>query len=217
MRSRSLFCVTSSVCCAGRLCAQHYEPHDRALRAALSRLLPRVRWDAFAVTPETLLRWHARMVKRRWTYGSRGPGRPPLDPDVVAMILRLARENPRWGTRRIAGELGKLGISVSETTIRGVLRRKGIPPAPRRGGPSWREFMRTQAAGIVACDFFTVETAWLRRYYVLFFIEIASRRVHLAGCTANPSGRWVAQQARNLAHELGECRTPLRKVQRRVR
>jgi putative transposase len=189
-----------------------YEPTDRALLCALSRVLQRTRWSAFAVTPETLLRWHSRMLKRRWTYGHRRPGRPPLDPDVVALILRLGRENPRWGTRRIAGELRKLGISVSDTSVRSVLRTEGLTPAPRRSGPSWRSFIRAQAASIVACDFFTVETAFLRRYYVLFFIEIASRRVHLGGCSANPTGRWVAQQARNLAHGLGERPLPLRFV-----
>jgi putative transposase len=107
-------------------------------------------------------------------------------------------ENPRWGYQRISGELSKLGLSVSPNTVRRLLARAGLGPAPRRSGPSWREFLRAQAASIVACDFFTVETAFLRRYYVLFFIELQSRRVHLAGCSAHPSGRWVAQQARNL-------------------
>jgi putative transposase len=189
-----------------------YEVRDRTLLAALSRLLPRTRWSAFAVTPETLLRWHAALLKRRWTYEHRRPGRPRLGRDVVALILRLARENPRWGTRRIVGELRSLGISVSETSVRGVLRREGIPPAPRGTGPSWRDFIHAQAKSILACDFFTVETAFLRRYYVLFFIEIVSRRVHLAGSSPNPSGRWAAQQARNLAHDLDERSQPLRFV-----
>ena len=114
-------------------------------------------------------------------------------------MLRLARENPRWGYQRIAGELKKLGLRVSPSTVRRLLAHAGLGPAPRRSGPSWREFLRAQAASIVACDFFTVDTALLRRYYVLFFIELQTRRVHLAGATTNPDGRWVAQQARNLS------------------
>jgi transposase InsO family protein len=114
------------------------------------------------------------------------------------LVLRLARENPRWGHRRISGELAKLGLRVSPTSIRRLLARAGLEPAPRRSGPGWREFLRAQAASIVACDFFTVESMFLRRYYVLFFIAHASRRVWLAGCTTNPTGAWVTQQARNL-------------------
>jgi putative transposase len=114
-------------------------------------------------------------------------------------VVRLARENPRWGYQRIAGELNKLGLSVSPSTVRRLLVRAGLGPAPRRSGPSWREFLRAQAASVVACDFFTVETALLRRYYVLFFIELQSRRVYFAGTTTNPDGRWVTQQARNLS------------------
>ena len=175
-----------------------------------SRVLPRARWaGAFAVRPETLLRWHARMVKRRWTY-ARGPGRPPLEAELVALVVRLARENPSWGHRRVVGELVKLGYSVSACSARNVLRSRGVAPAPRRTGPSWRTFIRAQAASMVACDFFTVETATLRRIYVLFFIELDTRRVHLAGCTANPDRSWVAQQARNLAVDLGGRAFPLR-------
>src|SRR6266536_1891763 len=115
------------------------------------------------------------------------------------LVLRLARENPRWGYQRIAGELNKLSLRVSPSTVRRLLAHAGLGPAPRRSGPSWREFLRAQAASIVACDFFTVDTALLRRYYVLFFIELQTRRVHLAGATTNPDGRWVAQQARSLS------------------
>jgi transposase InsO family protein len=111
----------------------------------------------------------------------------------------LARENPRWSYPRIAGELLKLGVHVSPSTVRRLLLAAGLMPAPRRSGPSWREFLRQQAASTLACDFFTVETITLRRYYVLFFIELESRRVHLAGCTTNPTGDWVTQQARNLS------------------
>jgi putative transposase len=181
---------------------------DRVLLAAASRLLPRSAWKAFSVTPDTVLRWHRELVRRKWTFRRRGePGRPPIGDDVRQVILRLARENPRWGHRRIQGELRKLGLVVSATTIRVLLRRAGIDPAPRRSGPTWRQFIRAQAKGIVACDFFTVETAWLRTLYVLFFIEVGSRRVLWARSTSNPDAGWVAQQARNFLLELpdGTC------------
>ena len=180
------------------------EPADRALVAAISRVLPRARWSCFIVTPQTLLRWHRRMVARAWTYPHRGPGRPPLAEDVQQLIVRLARENPRWGYQRIKGELLRLNVQVSATAIRTTLRRHGLDPAPRRAITTWRSFLRDQAAGIVACDFFTVESIWLRRLYVLFFIELDTRRVHVAGVTANPDGAWVTQQARNLLLVLGE-------------
>jgi transposase InsO family protein len=175
-----------------------HEPADRVVLAGLARLLPRRCWSAFVVTPATLLRWHRELVRRRWTCPRRRLGRPPLDPLVVELVLRLARENPRWGYLRIKGELAAVGIRVSGTTIRTLLRRHGLGPAPRRG-MSWAEFLRTQAAGILATDSFTVETVTLRRLYVLFFIEVRSRRVWLAGVSANPDGAWVTQQARNLA------------------
>ena len=180
------------------------EPADRALLAAISRVLPRARWSCFIVTPQTLLRWHRRMVARAWTYPHRGPGRPPLAEDVQQLIVRLATENPRWGDQRIKGELLRLNVQVSATAIRTTLRRHGLDPAPRRAITTWRSFLRDQAAGIVACDFFTVESIWLRRLYVLFFIELDTRRVHVAGVTANPDGAWVTQQARNLLLVLGE-------------
>jgi putative transposase len=163
---------------------------DRAFLAAASRLLPPARRRGLLVTPQTLLRWHRELVRRRWTYARRGPGRPSIDEQTRELVLRLARENPCWGYQRIVGELSKLGLSVSPSTVRRLLARAGLGPAPRRSGPSWRDFLRAQAASIVACDFFTVETAFLRRYYVLFFIELASRRVHLAGCSVHPDGRW---------------------------
>ncbi len=172
---------------------------DRMLLAAASRILPRERWRAFVVTPRTLLRWHRQLIRRKWTYLGRRPGRPPLDPETTELIIRLARENPRWGYQRIRGELLKLGIRASATAIRTVLRRLGLGPAPRRSGPSWSEFLRAQAHGIVAFDFFTVETAWLRTLYILFAIELGSRRVHILGATSNPDSAWVTQQARNLA------------------
>jgi putative transposase len=180
------------------------QPADRALLAAVSRVLPRSRWSCFLVQPETLLRWHRRLVAGAWTYPHRQTGRPPLDPDVQQLIVRLATENPRWGYQRIKGELQRLGVHVSATAIRTTLRRHGLNPAPRRATTTWRAFLREQAAGIVACDFFTVDTVWLRRLYVLFFIELDSRRVHLGGVTANPDGGWVTQQARNLLLVLDE-------------
>jgi len=176
---------------------------DRVLLAAASRLLPRSSWRSFLVTPATLLRWHRRLVARRWTHQGRN-GRPPIDNKIRELVLRLARENPRWGHRRICGELAKLGLEVSPTSIRRLLARAGLDPAPRRQGPNWREFLRAQAASIVACDFFTVESVFLRRYYALFFIAHASRRVWLAGCTTNPTGAWVTQQARNLGFDFAD-------------
>jgi putative transposase len=181
-----------------------FEPADRALLAAVSRMLPRSVWSCFLVKPDTLLRWDRRLVAGTWTYPQRHTGRPRLDEDVQRLIVRLATENPRWGYQRIQGELLHLGIRVSATAIRMTLRRHGLDPAPRRMATSWPAFLRQQASGIVACDFFTVETVWLRRLYVLFFIELDSRRVHLTGVTANPDGRWVTQQARNLLLVLGE-------------
>jgi transposase InsO family protein len=186
------------------------KPADRVFLAAASRLLPRRCWRAFFVEPETLLRWHRELVARRWSYVSRGVGRPPIANATVELALRLARENPRWGYQRIAGELKNLGIVVSPTTVRKILRDHGLGPAGRRGALSWREFLRAQAAGALAVDFFTVETIGLRRLYVLFFIELDSRRVHFAGATARPNGPWMVQQARNLAWTLSERAVPLR-------
>ena len=176
---------------------------DRVLLAAASRVIPRDRWVVFLVTPATLLRWHRELVRRKWTYRRTGrPGRPPIDAAIRALILRLARENPRWGCVRIEGELRKLGIRVGATTIRTLLRTARLGPAPRRTGPTWTEFLRAQAHGIIACDFFTVETAWLRTLYVLVFIELGSRQIHLSAATAHPDSAWVTQQARNLVMDL---------------
>ena len=173
---------------------------DRMLLAAASRAIPRDRWVAFLVTPATLLRWHRELVRRKWTYRRSGRfGRPPIDPDARALILRLARDNPRWGCLRLEGELRKLGVRVSATTIRTLLRSARLGPAPRRAGPTWSQFLRAQAEGIIACDFFTVETAWLRTLYVLVFIELGSRRIHLSPSTVHPDSACVTQQARNLA------------------
>ena len=174
-------------------------PADRALLAALSAALPRWRWSSVLVTPETILGWHRRLVTRKWTQAHPRGGRPPLASDVVALILRLAREKPRWGYQRIHGELKKLGISVSATTIRTVLLRNGLRPAPRRASVTWRAFLRAQASAILAVDFFTVETVRLKTFYVLFFIELHTRRVRLVGVTDHPNGPWVVQRARELS------------------
>jgi putative transposase len=160
--------------------------------------------SARLVTPRTLLRWHRALVRRKWRQEAGQRGRPPVTADVRALVLRLARENPRWGHRRTSGEQAKLGLRVSPTTIRRLLSRAGLGPVPRRSGPGWREFLRAQAASIVACDFFTVESLLLRRYYVLSFIAHANRRVWLSGCSANPTGTWVTQQARNLGLDLAD-------------
>ena len=139
-----------------------FDPSDRVLLAALSRLLPRQRWSAFGVRPETLLTWHRRLVARRWTYPHRRAGRPSVDEETTALVLRLGRENPRWGYRRIQGELLKLGIRLAPSTIAKILSRHGLGPAPRRAW-TWRAFLKAQAAGVVATDFFTVDTAFLKR------------------------------------------------------
>src|SRR5918999_3683726 len=183
-----------------------WRPGDRLVLAALSRCLPRARWPMFPVRPETLLRWHRELVRRKWAlFGRRrGSGRPPLPAASRALILQLAQENPRWGYQRIRGELLKLGHRASATAIRALLRRHGVPPAPRRAGLSWRAFLRAHAAGVLACDFFTVETVRLQTVFVLFFIEVQTRRVFVVGCTEHPTAAWVTQQARHLTWPLDE-------------
>ena len=131
-------------------------------------------------------------------------GRPPTVPGIARLIVRLAKENPLWGHRRIHGELTKLGLTVAPSTVWEILRAAGIDPAPRRAGPTWRQFLRAQAAGIVAVDFLHVDTVLLRRLHVLIFIEHGTRRMHLGGISANPTGEWTVQQARNLALTLDE-------------
>lgn len=157
------------------------------------------------VTPETVLRWHRDLVRRKWTCRRGGhAGRRPTDAALEALIVRLARENPRWGYARIHGELAKLGHTLGRSTIRAILRRQGVPPTPQRGrgGGSWRAFLARHHAQLLACDFFTVETLFLKTLHVLFFLEVGTRRVHLAGCTAHPTAAWVTQQARQLAWRL---------------
>jgi putative transposase len=183
---------------------------DRVFLAAAGRFLRGTGRQSLFVRPDTLMGWHRQLVRRRWTYADRRPGRPSVSESVRELVLRLARENPRWGYQRIVGELAGVGVHVSATTVRTILRQAGMPPAETRGGLCWHEFLRAHAQSMIACDFFTVDTLWLGRLYVLFFIELGSRRVHLAGCTANPSGTWVAQQGRQLAWSLSERLTPLR-------
>lgn len=182
-----------------------YRPADRALLAALSRLLPRSRWRAFLVTPDTLVRWHRQAAARKWRRWrqKRVPGRPQMRPKIIELIVRLGKENRSWGCVRIQGELRKLGIRLSASSIRRVLRSHGLGPAPR-GGPSWTEFLKAQATGILATDFLTVGTVFFQRLYVLFVIELATRRVHLLGVTQHPNGPWVTQVARNLAGDLSD-------------
>ena len=182
-----------------------YEPADRVWFAALARLIPRRRWtEVFPVTPATLLAWHRRLAAKKYdTSKRRKPGRPPTVPGITRLAVRLAKENPLWGHRRIHGELTKLGVTLAPSTVWEILRAAGIDPAPRRSGPTWRQFLRAQAAGIVAVDFLHVDTVLLKRLYVLVFIEHGTRRMHLGGITANPTGEWTVQQARNLALSLG--------------
>src|SRR5690348_1977045 len=164
---------------------------DRAMLGALSRLLPTPLRRLRLVSPRTLLRWHAQLVCRRWSYPHRRPGRPRIAPPIRALVLRLARENPRWGYRRIQGELVGFGHSVAASTVWQIMKDAGLDPAPRRAGPTWRQFLSAQAHAILAIDFAHVDTVFLRRLYIFLVVEHGRRRVHLAGITAHPTGAWV--------------------------
>jgi transposase InsO family protein len=177
---------------------------DRAVLSALSKLLPTQLRRLRLVSPRTLLRWHARLVARRATSPQRPSGHPPIAPSIRALVLRMARENPTWGYRRIHGELVGLGHHVAASTVWMILKTAGIDPAPQRSGPTWRQFLTAQAHAILAVDFAHVDTLFLRRLHVLVVIEHGRRRVHLAGITAHPTGAWVAQQARNLLMDLAD-------------
>jgi transposase len=183
-----------------------YEPADRVWFTALARLLPRSRWaEIYPVTAATLLAWHRKLAAKKYdTSNRRRPGRPPTVRSIARIVVRLARENPLWGYRRIHGELTKLGVTVAPSTVWEILRAAGIDPAPRRSGPTWRQFLHAQAAGILAVDFLHVDTVLLRRLYVLVFIEHGTRQMHLGGVTSNPTSEWTVQQARNLAFSLDE-------------
>jgi len=167
-----------------------YEPGDRLWLAALSRLVPRHRWgEVFIMTPATLLAWHRRLVARKWDYTSRRrPGRPSTAAAIRKLVIRVATENPTWGHRRVQGELVRLGHPIAASTVWHILHDAGIGPAPRRTGPTWKQFLAAQACGIIAVDFVHVDTVLLHRLYALIVIEHGTRGVHLAGITANPDG-----------------------------
>ncbi|MBV9025832.1 MAG: transposase [Streptomycetaceae bacterium] len=182
-----------------------YEPADRFWFAVLATLIPRRYWrEVFPVTPGTLLAWHRRFLAAKWDHNARRrTSRPPTRAAIRALVMRLARENPRWGHRRIQGELARLGHRIAASTVWEILNAAGVDPAPRRSGPTWREFLTAQAEGVIAADFFHIDTALGRRLYALAFLEHGTRRLHITEVTARPTREWVVQQARNLAADLG--------------
>ena len=189
-----------------------YEPADRFWFAALSRLIPRSRWrEVFPVTPGTVLGWHRRFISWKWDYTARRrTGRPPTRAAIKTLVLRLAEKNPQWGHRRIQGELARPGHRIAASTVWEILNAADIGPAPRRSGPTWRQFLTAQTEGIVATDFFHIDTALGKRLYVLAFLEHGTRRLHITGVTTHPMQAWAVQQARNLAADLGTRMESLR-------
>lgn len=184
----------------------NYTPIDRAWLADLSRLLPRRRWAAiFPVTPATILTWHRKLVSRRWDYTARRrPGRPPTAAAIKSMVIRMATENPTWGHRRVQGELVRLGHRIAASTVWQILHDAGLDPAPRRSGPTWRQFPTAQSKAVLTVDFVHVDTVFLTRIYALIAVEHGSRRAHLIGVSAHPTGAWTSQAARNLLMDLGD-------------
>lgn len=178
------------------------DDNDRTVLGAIAAALPRRLRHGWIVTPETLLRWHRRRITRHWTQPSQRPGRPPTSAKIASLVVEMATNNPTWGYRRITAELNRLGHRIGASTVWRILKLHGIDPAPNRSDVTWTQFLRSQAA--VACDFATVDTAFLRRYYLLFFIDITTREVFYAGITANPTGPWTAQAARNLFPRHGD-------------
>ena len=188
------------------VCSRKLTPMTIGARARLGQVM-------FLFKPETLRKWHRELVRRKWTFKARARrGRPSISPELEALLLRLSKENPTWGYGKLEGEVRKLGYDIGRATVRAVLKRKHVPPAPERAkrGSNWRTFLRHYQDEMLACDFFTVETAWLKTLYVLFFIEVGSRRVHFAGCTASPTAAWVTQQARHLSWQIQDGTLPVR-------
>ena len=189
-----------------------YEPGDRLWLLALSRLVPRRRWgEVFPVTPATLLAWHQRLVARTWDYTSRRrPGRPTTAAAIRKLVIRMATDNSAWGHRRVQGELVRLGHPIPACTVWQILHAAGIDPAPRRTGPTWKQFLTAQAHGVLAVDFVHVDALLLRRIYALIVIEHGTHRIHLAGITTNPDGTWTTQAARNVLMDLGQRATSVK-------
>jgi putative transposase len=190
----------------------HYTPADRVWLAALSRLVPRRCWaEVFSVTPATILAWHRRLVSRKWDYTPTPPARTsPTTETIKRLVLRMAAENPAWGHRRVQGELVRLGHCIAASTVWQILHDAGLDPAPRRSGPTWRQFLTAQAKAILAVDFVHMDTVFLTRIYALIAVAHGSRRAHLMGVSAHPTGAWITQAARNLLMNLGECATTIK-------
>jgi putative transposase len=195
-----------------QLARVRYTPVDRVWLAALSCLVPRRRWvEVFSVTPATILAWHRGLVSRKWDYTARRrPGRPPTAAAIKKLVIRMAAENPTWGHRRVQGELVRLGHRIAASTVWQILHDAGFDPAPRRSGPSWRQFLTAQAKAVLAVDFVHVDTVFLTRIYALIAVEHGSRRASLAGVSAHPTGTWTTQVARNLTMDLGDRATTIK-------